>query len=99
MKAKIERQWDAGFIEVVRYPQWVSNIIVVPKKSTEIKVCVDYIDLNKASPRDDFLLPHIDVLVNNVVQSSTYFLMDGFSGYNQIKIANEDKEKTTFIMP
>jgi hypothetical protein len=48
---------------------------------------------------DDFLLPHIDVLVDNVERSSMYSFMDGFSGYNQIKMTNEDKEKTTFITP
>jgi hypothetical protein len=55
--------------------------------------------LNKASPKDDFPLPHIDILVDNVARSSTYSFMDGFSGYNQIKMALEDKAKTTFITP
>lgn len=60
---------------------------------------MDYRDLNKASPKDDFLLPHNDILVDNVAQSSTYSFMDGFSWYNQIKLIDEDKEKTTFITP
>ena len=54
-------------------------------------------DLNRASPKDDFPLPHIDTLVDNTVTSSLYSFMDGFSGYNQIKMALEDMEKTTFI--
>ena len=99
VKAEIEKQWDAGFLEVIKYPQWVSNIVVVPKKDDKIRVCVDFRDLNKASPKDDFPLPHIDVLVDNAAKSSTYSFMDGFSGYNQIKMAEEDKEKTTFITP
>jgi len=53
--------------------------------------------LNKASPNDDFPLPHIDVLVDNAARSSTYSFMDGFSGYNQIKMALEDKAKITFV--
>ncbi|XP_061945039.1 uncharacterized protein LOC133669048 [Populus nigra] len=99
VKAEIEKQWDAGFLEVIKYPQWVSNIVVVPKKDDKIRVCVDFRDLNKASPKDDFPLPHIDVLVDNAAKSSTYSFMDGFSGYNQIKMAEEDKEKTTFVTP
>jgi len=59
---------------------------------------VDFKDLNKASPKDDFPLPHINVLVDNVVCSFIYSFMDGFSGYNLIKMAPEDKEKKTFIM-
>ncbi|XP_073262695.1 uncharacterized protein [Populus alba] len=99
VKAELEKQWNAGFLEVVTYPQWVSNIVVVPKKEGKIRVCVDFRDLNKASPKDDFPLPHIDILVDNAARSSTYSFMDGFSGYNQIKMATEDRAKTTFVTP
>ncbi|MFW6642516.1 reverse transcriptase family protein, partial [Nocardiopsis algeriensis] len=54
-------------------------------------------DLNKASPKDDFPLPHIDMLVDNTAK--VFSFMDGFSGYNQIKMAPEDMEKTIFITP
>ncbi|RDY07599.1 Retrovirus-related Pol polyprotein from transposon 17.6, partial [Mucuna pruriens] len=60
-------------------------------------MCVDYRDLNRASPKDNFPLPHIDLLVDNTAQHSCYSFMDGFSGYNQIRMALEDKEKTTFV--
>jgi len=39
VKAKIERQYDGGFFKVVRYSQWVSNIVIVPKKYGKIRVC------------------------------------------------------------
>ena len=55
--------------------------------------------MNKASPKDDFPLPHIDILVNNITGHALLSLMDGFLGYNQIKMALEDKEKTLFITP
>jgi hypothetical protein len=97
VKAKLEKLWNVGFLEVVKYPQWVSNIVVVPNKGGKIRVCVDFQNLNKASPKDDFPLPHIDILVDNAARSSTYSFMDGLSGYNQIKMAPEDKAKTTFI--
>jgi len=82
---------------VVRHPQWVSNIVVVPKKIDKIRVYVDYRCLNKASSKDNFHLPHIDVPIDNVVRSLTYLFMDSFSRYNQIKMANKDKEKTIFV--
>lgn len=62
-------------------------------------MCVDYRDLNRASPKDDFPLPHIDVLVDKTTQFSAFSFMDRFSGYNQIKMSPEDMEKTTFITP
>jgi hypothetical protein len=61
-------------------------------------MCVDYRDLNKASPKDDFPLPHIDMLVDNTAKFNVFSFMDGFSGYNQIKMAPEDMEKTIFII-
>ena len=62
-------------------------------------MCVDYKDLNRASPKDDFPLPHIDILVDNTAQFSVFSFMDGFSGYKQIKIVLVDMDKTTFITP
>ena len=56
-----------------------------------------YRDLNRASPKDDFPLPHIDILVDNTAQTKVFSFMDGFSGYNQIKMVSKDMEKTTFI--
>ena len=53
-------------------------------------------DLNKACPTDDYPLPHIDVLVDNIKGSALMPVMDGFSGYNQIKMAPKDVTKTTF---
>ncbi|XP_048132952.1 uncharacterized protein LOC125314539, partial [Rhodamnia argentea] len=58
--------------------------------------CVDYRDLNKASPKDDFPLPHIDVLVDDLAGFELFSFMDGFSGYNQIMLKEEDKIKTSF---
>ncbi|KAH7857126.1 hypothetical protein Vadar_009250 [Vaccinium darrowii] len=96
IKKEIQKQLDAGFLMVTEYPQWVANIVHVPKKNGKIKVCVDFRDLNKASPKDDFPLPHIDVLVDNTAGHALLSFMDGFSGYSQILMAPEDREKTTF---
>ncbi|KAA3483321.1 Integrase, catalytic core [Gossypium australe] len=60
-------------------------------------MCVDYRDLNKANPNDNFLLPHIVTLMDNMTVHSLFSFMDGFSRYNQIKMHPEDIEKTTFV--
>ena len=66
----------------------------VPKKDRKVRMCVDFRDLNKACPKDDF--PYIDVLVDNTTGSAFMSFMDGFSRYNQIKMAPKDMTKTTF---
>ena len=71
----------------------------MPKKDGRIRVCVDFRDLNKASPKDDFPLPHIDELVDFTAGHALHSFMDGFSGYNQIVMAPEDREKTAFTTP
>ena len=75
----------------------MANIVPVPKKDGKVYMCVDYRDLSKASPKDDFPLPHIDMLVDNTTKFKVFLFMDGFSDYNQIKMAHEDMEKTIFI--
>ncbi|RVW92724.1 Retrovirus-related Pol polyprotein from transposon 297 [Vitis vinifera] len=62
---------------MVKYPQWMANVIPVPKKDDKVRVCVDYRDLNKASPKDDFLIPHIDMLVDSTTRHSMLSFMDG----------------------
>ena len=63
---------------LVEYLKWLANVVHFHKKNNKVKVCVDFIDLNKASPKDDFPLPHIDVLVDNTVGHSMLSFMDGF---------------------
>ena len=72
-------------------------LVLVPKKDGKVRVCVDFHDLNKASHKDDFPLPHIDMLVDSTARHFMLSFMDGFSRYNQIMIASEDMEKTSFI--
>ena len=99
IKDKVEKQFNAGFLAVAKYPQWVANVVPVPKKDGKVRMCVDYRDLNRASPKDDFPLSHIVILVDNTTKFSLFSFMDGFSRYNQIKMTPEDIEKMTFITP
>ncbi|PKI52280.1 hypothetical protein CRG98_027322 [Punica granatum] len=82
IKEEVVKQINAGFLEVCNYSEWVANIVPMEKKDGRVRVCVDYRDLNKASPKDNFPLPHIDVLVDNTARHAQFSFMDGFSGYN-----------------
>ena len=96
IKEEVEKQLKADFLTAIAYSDWVANIVPMPKKDGKVRMCVDYKDLNRASPKDNFPLPHIDTLVDNTATNRFFSFMDGFSGYNQIKMAEEDKAKTAF---
>ena len=97
IKKEVEKQLKAGFLSTVTYSDWIANIVPVSKKDEKVRMCVDYWDLNRASPKNNFSLPHIDTLVDNTATNAVFSFMDGFSGYNQIKMADEDKSKTAFV--
>ena len=80
-------------------PQGKNGVMTVSvsKKDRKVQMCVDYRDLNRASPKDNIPLPHINTLANNTTTNVVFSYMDGFSGYNQIKMADEDKLKTAFV--
>ena len=75
----------------------MANIVPVPKKDGKVHLCIDFKDLNKACPKDDFSLPYIDVIVDSAISSAMSSFMNGFSRYNQIMMAVMDKIKTAFI--
>ena len=81
-----------------QHPEWLANVVHVPKKDDKFRVCVEFRNLNKASPKDDFPLPHIDMLVDSTTGHAMLSFMDGFFGYNQIMMAPEDKDNTCFII-
>lgn len=72
IKEKVQKQLSVGFLAVSNYPQWIANIVHVPKKDGKVRMCVDYRYLNRAGPKYEFPLPHIDVLVDNTAQFSIF---------------------------
>ena len=82
IKEEIEKQLKAGFHTVIAYSNLVTNIVLVPKKDGKVRMCVDYRDLNQASPKDNFPLPHIDTQIDNTATNMFFSFMDVFSSYN-----------------
>ncbi|KAI5312980.1 hypothetical protein L3X38_042154 [Prunus dulcis] len=100
IKAEVDKLIAAGFIREVKYPTWIANIVPVKKKITgQIRICVDFRDLNEACPKDDFSLPIIELMVDATTGHEALFFMDGSSGYNQIRMSLEDEELTAFRTP
>jgi hypothetical protein len=71
----------------------------VRKKSGEIRLCVDFRNLNRSSRKDNYPLPNMEHILQKVTGASRISMIDGFSGYNQISVMPEDREKTTFTTP
>nr|CAH66133.1 H0622G10.2 [Oryza sativa] len=99
VKAEIKRLYDAGFIRPCRYAEWVSSIVPVIKKNGKVRVCIDFRDLNKATPKDEYPMPVADQLVDAASGNKILSFMDGNAGYNQIFMAEEDIHKTAFRCP
>ena len=96
---EVQKLLAAGFNKPIQHPCWLSNIVSVKKKNGQIRCCVDFRNLNKACPKDKFPLPNMDLLIDSAVRSAMFSFMDGFSGYNQIRMAPKDAEKTAFRTP
>ena len=83
----------------MEYPDWLANVVVVPKKEGKWRVCVDYTNLNNACPKDNFPLPRIDHIVDSTARQGMLSFLDAFSRYHQIPMAPANEENTAFITP
>src|SRR4051812_28401092 len=100
IKEEIDRLLKDGFIRPGRYVEWVSNIVHVDKKNTgAIRVCIDFRDLNKATPEDEYPMPIADTLINDASGHRVISFLHGNAGYNQIFMAEKDMSKTAFWCP
>ena len=81
----------------MQYPEWLPNVVVVPKKNDKWRICVDHSNLNEACLKDSFLLLKIDQTVDATMRNELLSFMDTYSGYNRIPMFSADLVKTTFI--
>ncbi|KAI5334297.1 hypothetical protein L3X38_024430 [Prunus dulcis] len=100
VKEEIERLLKAGFIRPAIYADWLANIVPVLKRKTgAVRICVDYRNLNEASPKDEYPMPMADMLIDGAAHNQMLSFMDGNAGYNQIMMAEQDIHKTAFMCP
>jgi hypothetical protein len=96
---EVKRLLSAGVIRELTYPEWLANTVMVKKVNEKWRMCIDFTDLNKACPKDEFSLPRIDSLVDATASSELMSLLDCYSSYHQIWMKKEDEPKTSFITP
>jgi hypothetical protein len=99
MEKEVKKLLDAQIIIPLRYSDWIANLVPVRKKNGEIRLCVDFRNLNRCSRKDNYPLPKMEHILQRVTGSVRISMIDGFSGYNQIFVLPEDREKTTFTTP
>jgi hypothetical protein len=100
IKEEVERLLKANFIRTDHYADWVSNIVPVEKKGTgKIWICVDFRNLNRAMPKDEYPMPIDEALINRASGHRVISFLDGNAGYNQIFMAENDVAKTAIRCP
>jgi len=99
IKEEIERLLKSRFIRSARYVDWLANIVPVVKKNGTLRVYIDFRDLNNATRKDEYPMPVAEMLVDSTAGFEYLSMLDGYSGYNQIFIAEEDVCKIAFRCP
>ena len=97
LKDEGDKLFACDFIKESYYPSWLANLVLFRKPNGKWRTYVDFIDLNKACPKDSFPLPRINQLVDATSESQLLNFMDVYSGYNQIPMHVLDQEHTSFI--
>ena len=92
----VEDMLQHGFVEPAASP-WASNVVLVRKKNGQFRFCVDYRGVNSVTYQDSYPLPHIETCLNSLDGSSWFSTLDLRSGYHNIPIYEQDRDKTAFI--
>ena len=82
VKEEVKKLKQARAIKEVFFPEWLSNTMVVRKKIGKWRVCVDFIDLNRAWSKDPFPVQKIDQLVDAIVRHQRMSFLEAFQGYH-----------------
>ncbi|KAL0420209.1 UNVERIFIED_CONTAM: Polyprotein P3 [Sesamum latifolium] len=86
-----------GHIKEIQFPEWLSNVILLPKPGGKWRMCIDFRDLNKVCSKDFYHLPRIDQLVDSTSGCGLLSMIDTSQGYHQIMLAPEDRKRISFI--
>ena len=90
IEKEIKKLFDAKIIVTLIFFKWVDNLVPIRNKNGEIRLCVDFRNLNRVSLKDNYPLLKMDQILQKVVGFERISTMDGFSSYNQIKVLPED---------
>jgi len=95
LKKQLENLLDKKFVRPSVSP-WGAPVLLVKKKDGSMRLCIDYRQLNKVTIKNRYPLPRIDDLMDQLVGARVFSKIDMRSGYHQIKVKDEDMQKTAF---
>ena len=98
LRSHINELLSAGVISKSKSP-FSSNIVLVRKKTGELRMCVDFRMLNEKCTRDNYRIPRVDMLLDSLKGAKYFCSLDMFSGYYQVKIFSDHRERTAFTTP
>lgn len=90
IEKEVNKLFKAGIIVPIKFSDWILNLVLVRKKIGEIRLCIDFRNLNKVSLTDNYPLPNMDHILQRVVGASRMSLLDVYLGYNQILVNEKD---------
>ena len=97
VKQHLKQLLDAGIIRRSKSP-WSSNIVLCRKKSGELRMCVDYRQLNMRTKKDSYALPRVEDILDSLSGNKFFTILDMKSGYHQIEVQEDHKERTAFTV-
>jgi hypothetical protein len=96
IQKELQTMIDVNIIAPIRHSYWVANIVVVWEKNGDIRLCVDFRNLNQISLKDNYPFPNMENMLQRVTGVGMFFVFDGFSGYSHFFVQREDQIMTTF---
>ena len=99
VKSEVQRLKEARVIREIFFPEWLANTVVVKKKNGKWRVYVDFTDLNWACPKDPFLMPKINQLIDVTYENPRMSFLDAFQRYHQIALAPRRPRKDSIHFP
>lgn len=100
LKSKLQELERMSIIETVNVPtEWVSSLVIVPKKNLDLRLCIDPKDLNNAIKRQHFYIPTFDDLIHKLKGAKYFSILDCSNGFWQIKLDEYSSKLCTFNTP
>ncbi len=100
VKGELDRLQDLGVIRPVTVPtEWCAPIVVVPKTTGQVRLCVDFTQLNKNVKRERYMLPAVDEMLGQMAGAKVFTKLDANCGFHQVRLTEESQLLTTFITP
>ena len=93
---EVEKLLKAKIIFPIYHSTWITNLVPVCKKNGEIRLCMNFKNLNQSSQKENYPLPLLDKVLQIVNGLKMMSFLDGYSSYNQVMVQEEDRMKTTF---